>query len=128
MSLSEDVVSKKEMLILDLLKEPETFKVWLKEKEVDNNKVVGLTGDETCCPIASFLNQYGLVSKVHPDAILTVDSYEENIPTSWVDTKDIGEWVETFIYDIDSTFPEEITASTALKVLDGITQGTRDFL
>ena len=118
MSLSEGVLNKKEILILDLLKEPEIFRVWLKEQEVDSNKVVGLRGNEVCCPIASFLNQHGLISRVHPDAIVTVNSLDENIPTSWIDTKDIADWVEEFICDIDDTFLDEITAQVALEVLE----------
>lgn len=117
-------LTKKETLLLELLKEPETFKVWL--KEADSNTVVGIRGDAAHCPIATFLGQKGLNSKVHPDAIVTFDRHEENIPTGWIDTKQIGYWVEEFIEDIDNLFLDEVTANAALEVLNNITDTEYD--
>lgn len=107
----------------ELLKEPHTFHSWLTEKKVEDNVVVGIRGDAAYCPIATFLAEHGLNSKVQPDLIVTYECNDpegENIEPSLIDTNRIGHWIEEFVQDVDDTPSAYITATTALEVLNNL--------
>lgn len=107
--------------VVELLLRPDSFHTWLEDKNPD--VLVGMSGSPTSCPIACFLMESGVHAEVGLDHIAIRNSQNNKILEYTLHKGDIGDWIEHFVYaidDIDTPDDIDVTASTALEVLNNI--------